>query len=146
MGALQSKNMIAGCIVPLAIMIFIGAHFSAQGAVADFRSFLDQNCVKCHSGDKAKGDLLLDHVASDFTDKTSREQWERILEQLESGSMPPKSKPRPPATEQRAVCDWIIAEVTAAKVRLRETEGRVVLRRLNRNEYENTVRDLLGVE
>jgi len=115
MGRPQSTNMIVGRIIPLATMIFLGAHFSAKGSVADFHSFLDHNCVKCHSGDKPKGDLLLDHVAADFTDKTSREQWERVLEQLESGSMPPKSKPRPPATEQRALCDWIISEVTARR-------------------------------
>ena len=113
---------------------------------ADVRPFFKQHCVKCHSGDEPKGELVLDDLTTNFEDKDSRERWERVLEQLENGSMPPKAKPRPPADEQRAVCDWIIGQVTAVKVKLREIEGRVVLRRLNRNEYENTVRDLLGVE
>ena len=118
--------------------------FGAPGA--DVRPFFKQHCVKCHSGDEPKGEVVLDDLTANFEDKDSRERWERILEQLESGLMPPKAKPRPPVQEQRAVCDWIIAGVTAVKAKLRETEGRVVLRRLNRNEYENTVRDLLGVE
>ncbi len=120
------------------------AAFGAPGA--DVRPFLKQHCVKCHSGDEPKGDFVLDDLTANFEDKDSRERWERILEQLENGSMPPKAKPRPPADEQRALCDWIVAQVTAVKAKLREAEGRVVLRRLNRNEYENTVRDLLGVE
>ena len=52
MGRPQSTSTIAGRIIPLAAMIFLGAHWSARGSVADFRSFLDRNCVKCHGGDK----------------------------------------------------------------------------------------------
>ena len=114
--------------------------------VPNVRGFFEQHCVKCHSGDKPKGDLVLDDLKADFADSAGRERWERILEQIENGAMPPKAKPRPLVQEQRAVCDWIITQVTAVKAKMRETEGRVVLRRLNRNEYENTVRDLLGVE
>ena len=128
------------------VLVLVGTQFGSDASGADMRPFFEQHCVKCHSGDKPKGDLVLDDLTVDFADKTSRDRWERILEQLENGSMPPKAKPRPPADEQRAVCDWIIGQVTAVKANLREIEGRVVLRRLNRNEYENTVRDLLGVE
>ncbi len=110
-----------------------------------FRPFFDQHCVKCHSGDKPKGDWRIDELTLDFGNKASRDRWQAVLEKLEAGEMPPKSKPRPPEQEVKALSDWISARVAAADGERRGTQGRVVLRRLNRSEYENTVRDLLGV-
>jgi hypothetical protein len=109
------------------------------------RGFLERYCVTCHSGDSPKGDLDLEKVlAHELPAKLA--VWQHVLENIESGEMPPKSKPRPPADEAKEAADWIHAQVTTAKAAQREKEGRVVLRRLNRLEYENTVRDLLGVE
>lgn len=59
--------------------------------------------------------------------------------------MPPKAKPRPPAKEAQALADWISGRITVAEADRRAAQGRVVLRRLNRLEYENTIRDLLGI-
>src|SRR5678815_5955937 len=70
----------------------------------------------------------------------------RDREKIETGEMPPKSKPRPTPEEKRAAVDWLTGLVLAEKAAHRAKEGRVVLRRLNRVEYENTLRDLLGVE
>lgn len=69
-----------------------------------------------------------------------------MLEHLKAGTMPPKAKPRPPKQEVQALSDWIDARVAAADMARRTAEGRGVLRRLNRVEYENTVRDLLDVK
>lgn len=123
----------------------------AGGALSSYgqdvaRAFLDQHCVKCHNEDKAKGDLRLDNLKPAFDQRSSLTIWQHVLEKIENGEMPPKSKPRPPEKELRMAADWIADKVKLATAKLRETEGRVVLRRLNRNEYENTVRDLLGVE
>ncbi len=108
-------------------------------------AFLERYCLKCHSGEEPKGDLLLDKLAAQEP-AAKLALWQLVLEKIESGEMPPKSKPRPPAEEARAAADWIHAQVATARAKQRATEGRVVLRRLNRVEYENTVRDLLGVE
>ena len=69
-----------------------------------------------------------------------------MLEQLKTGKMPPEEKPRPPAQDIQAVIDWIGERAGKAEIARRAAEGRVVLRRLNRAEYANTARDLLGVE
>jgi hypothetical protein len=104
------------------------------------RPFLARHCLSCHGIDKPKGDFRLDRLSPDFADRARRDGWLTVLKRIEAGEMPPKSKPRPPANEVRALADWIRGGMgtTAA--------GRVVLRRLNRVEYQNTVRDLLGVE
>jgi mono/diheme cytochrome c family protein len=106
------------------------------------KAFFAQHCQACHAGTKPKGDFRLDSLSSDFRDKANREKWLSVLEKVKSGEMPPKEKPRPPAAEAKALTDWISARVDKAGT----AQGRVGLRRLNRNEYENTVRDLLGVE
>src|SRR6478609_1111022 len=106
------------------------------------RAFLDAYCVKCHSGEKPKGDWRVEDVGLDFADKSTRERWQSVMEKLEAGEMPPKSKPRPPETEVRTLTGWINTQLEDR----RAAEGRVMLRRLNRAEYANTVRDLLGVD
>lgn len=135
--------------------LIVGIAFAAetQGAVATAKLANDparllfaQHCQKCHSGTKPKGDFLLDQLSPDFADRKNREQWLTVLEQLKSGDMPPKDKPRPPEQEVQAAVKWISERAGAAELARRATEGRVVLRRLNRAEYANTVRDLLGVE
>src|SRR6185369_11681828 len=93
---------------------------------------------------KPKGDFRADKLAPDLADARNREAWLEVLKRVKAGEMPPREKPRPPEKELQGVVDWITTGLKAADVR-RAAEGRVVLRRLNRVEYENTVRDLLGV-
>lgn len=69
-----------------------------------------------------------------------------VLEQLQYGTMPPKGEPRPTEGELKNVIDWIGTQAESAELVRRQKEGRVVMRRLNRAEYANTVRDLLHVE
>lgn len=121
---------------PLLLVMIAVQHLCA----APHAAFLDAHCAKCHSGEKPKGKWRVDELSSDFADAKSRARWEKVLEQIESGDMPPKSKPRPPKEEAQALTEWISTQISAATTQ----EGRVVLRRLNRVEYENTVNDLLG--
>ena len=105
------------------------------------QAFLDQHCVKCHAGEKAKGDFRIAELTLDFGVKKNRSLWEKVHQQIISGEMPPKTRPRPDEKASRILTDWI-AKQSADVV---GKEGRVVLRRLNRVEYENTVRDLFSV-
>lgn len=109
------------------------------------RPFLVRHCQDCHSGEKPKGNLRVDQLTTDFAADAGRRRWRSVLERIQAGEMPPQAKPRPPEMEIQALVKWIDSSVREAEARQRATEGRVVLRRLNRVEYENTVRDLLGV-
>jgi mono/diheme cytochrome c family protein len=124
---------------------------TARKAEKDFfeskiRPVLVTHCYSCHSKEtqKPKGDFRIDRLSADFAGGASREAWLLVLKRVEAGEMPPNSKPRPSQKETQALRDWIGAGFKADDAR-RAAEGRVVLRRLNRTEYENTVRDLLGV-
>jgi len=109
------------------------------------RPVLVAHCYGCHSHEvkKPKGTFRLDRLSVDLAEEASRERWREVLEPVKVGEMPPKSKPRRTEQEIRLLSDWISGRAEAAEAS-RRGHGRVVLRRLNCFEYENTMRDLLG--
>ncbi len=131
---------------PIAIAIAIGLCTIRAAAQDPTPDFFEQHCHKCHSGDKHKGGFQLENLSRDFADRQNREQWLMVLDQLEAGDMPPKKELRPPAQQHQEAVSWISAQTTSAELKRRASEGRVPLRRLNRAEYANTIRDLLQVE
>jgi mono/diheme cytochrome c family protein len=124
-----------------ALLFAVHQHASAKPQAAGVREFLTEHCLGCHSGAKPKADLDLESLAANFSEIESREKWLAVVKRVEAGEMPPKGKPRPDAKQVRALAEWVGSGIQAA----RAADGRVVLRRLNRVEYENTVRDLLGI-
>src|SRR6185295_5171491 len=88
----------------------------------------------------------LDSLSNDFADEANRKRWLTVLEQVKEGTMPPAEKPRPSAKDVETVAGWISRRTAAAEAARDASEGRVVMRRLNRAEYMNTVRDLLDVD
>jgi hypothetical protein len=109
-------------------------------------AFLTKHCQSCHTGAKPKGGFSLDSLTQDFNDKGNRERWLAVAEQLKIGAMPPEGKPRPAAKDVANLTDWVNGRIVAAEATRNAAQGRVAMRRLNRAEYENTVRDLLGVD
>jgi len=117
------------------------------GAVGDrVRPILAKHCQECHAGEKPKGDFRLDDLQPDLSSRPVEERWQSVLDQLRSGAMPPKKKPRLPEADLQAATEGIDRKLSAAATARRAAQGRVVLRRLNRVEYNNTLCDLLGVE
>ncbi|HVJ80311.1 MAG TPA: DUF1592 domain-containing protein [Planctomycetia bacterium] len=123
----------------------VAADPPTKSADALIRPFLSKHCQECHSGAKPKGGFRVADLTLDFAEKKNREKWQAVAEQLEAGAMPPPAKPRPPAEDVHAATAWIAAQSAAADAARNAAHGRVVLRRLNRAEYQNTLRDLLGV-
>ena len=103
--------------------------------------FLQQHCVACHSGDAPEGSLSLDAGAPDLTDAEVRRRWVYLYDRVADGEMPPDGEERPEAAAKDEFLQSLGAILTQADLESRE----VVLRRLNRREYENTVRDLFGI-
>ncbi|MEA3212266.1 MAG: hypothetical protein QOE70_5323 [Chthoniobacter sp.] len=108
--------------------------------------FLEQHCFDCHDDSTQKGGVRLDDLAGDLAKRETSERWIDVLDQIESGAMPPKKKARPPAGEAKAVTGWLRTGLRDAALAQKKANGATVMRRLNRAEYENTVRDLFGIE
>ena len=99
--------------------------------------FISKHCIACHNEKLKSGNLNLSAVPA-----SQGEVWDKVLEKLNAGKMPPLGQPVPTKTELAAVTSWI--EARSGKPRDADP-GRVTARRLNRVEYNNTIRDLLGV-
>jgi hypothetical protein len=107
------------------------------------REFLEAHCYDCHDADTQKGKFRMDNLAA-LDPAEAAKKWGRILSRLEAGEMPPPKKPRPPQSQVAEVLSGIKVTL-AAEAKARRGDGRTRIRRLNRLEYENTVRDLLGI-
>ena len=92
------------------------------------------------------GKLRLDTLDPDFVKGTGAETWHDVLNKLNLGEMPPKKAKQPTTAERRMLVGWVTRELQRAERAARSTGGRVVMRRLTRYEYNNTLRDLLGVQ
>ena len=108
-------------------------------------AFLKQHCVRCHGEKKAEGELRLDQLGADLADGRTFEHWQAVVARLRAGDMPPKDEPRPAAADVASVIRRVSSRLDNAAL-VRRAEGRTTLRRLNRTEYENTVRDLFAVD
>ncbi len=106
--------------------------------------FLTKHCLKCHGPEKQNGKLRLDGPKPNFQIVDQIRTWENVRKQLASGAMPPEGRPEPQAAELSDVLDWITAEL--AKATIANRGGRRTLRRLTRDEYSNTLKDLLGID
>ncbi|MFM7749634.1 MAG: DUF1587 domain-containing protein, partial [Opitutaceae bacterium] len=110
------------------------------------RAFLANHCQGCHGPEKQKGKFRVDDLALAIADLPTAERWQKILGALNAGEMPPEEE-KPPAPEAKAnFLDDLSNALVAARRRLADQNGVIALRRLNRREYANTLRDLLGVD
>ena len=110
--------------------------------------FVKKYCLDCHSGDKAKGGLTLEGYVSEAHARKDRKNWLAMQHVIASGEMPPaKSKtPKPTKDEKEFILDWIANSLIKVDCTSAKDPGRVTIRRLNRAEYNNTIRDLCGVD
>jgi hypothetical protein len=118
---------------------------AAAGFETSVQPVLQRTCVPCHNDRLASGGLNLGPFLTVSSLSQQRDGWERILQKLRSGEMPPKGMPRQ-ADKIEALIGFVHGEFERLDRSLKPDPGRVTARRLNRNEYRNTIRDLLGVD
>jgi hypothetical protein len=107
---------------------------------------LARNCYGCHNSRLKTADLDLEALRASPAVAEHSEIWEKVAERLQNGTMPPKGVARPAQAELEAVNSWIHAELARAERDAKPDPGRVTARRLNRADYNNTIRDLLGLD
>jgi mono/diheme cytochrome c family protein len=110
------------------------------------RPFMAEHCIGCHNADMKTGGLNLEGYSTVASIIQDRQRWEEVAKKIRSGEMPPKGMPRPNETETQAVIQWIENLFEQVDQKAKPDPGRVTARRLNRVEYANTVRDLLGID
>jgi hypothetical protein len=105
---------------------------------------LERYCISCHNEELKTGNMSLDHVdIAAVTDDPAI--WEKVVHKLRTDEMPPKDKPQPPEGARKAILSWLITSLDEAAA-VSPTPGKPAVHRLNRAEYANAIRDMLGLE
>jgi len=103
-------------------------------------------CIDCHSGDEAEAGFSLEKMLESAEVNQNRKAWQKALKLLRAGKMPPEESESPSDDQRIAAVEWLDAELKSFDCTGPQRPGHVTLRRLNRTEYRNTIRDLMGVE
>jgi mono/diheme cytochrome c family protein len=127
--------IVVGCAI-------VGVVSAQSSSVPQHKATIDQYCVTCHNQRLKTGGLSLDTL--DMTNvRAGAETWENVVRKLRVGAMPPLGARRPDAKTADSLIAWLEGELDRTSTR---SPGRPVLRRLNRAEYANAIRDLLALD
>ncbi len=107
--------------------------------------FLEEHCWECHDASSAKAGFRVDDLGVDFLAGKTADRWREAIDQINLGKMP-KGETKPDPKASFAVTEWVNRELRNAEKRAQSTGGRNPMRRLNRTEYANTVRDLFHLD
>ena len=135
---------------PLAVLALSASLAFAAQADQQFtqtvKPFLSANCVSCHTGANAAAqlDLRQYHTVADVVKDHGR--WALVAEKLKSGEMPPKAMQQPPAEEKQRIIEWVETMRSTEARKNAGDPGIVLARRLSNAEYNNSIRDLTGVD
>ena len=133
----------------LALWFCSHAHASPPEArlLESHRSLFKSYCYECHDSVTEKGEVDLETLSFNMSENLqTAEIWQKVLNALNSGEMPPVDEPQIPNSKKAALLDELSNELAAARKILSDSGGKITMRRLNSREYQNTMRELLGVE
>ncbi len=139
-------------LLGLVLCVALAAPAAGPPAVVDegYREvalpFLTRHCARCHGPKKALAGFRVDTLGADFDAARVADHWKEVIDRVNAGKMPPEDAPRPDAGQAAAFVAWVNGRLRAAELAARGAGGRIPMRRLNRDEYANTVRDLLHLD
>lgn len=151
----QEKETILGKWIPILAAVTLAhtlslAEESLSPAAAVFQKeivpFLKQYCFECHGTKKQKADVDFENLPANTEIFKDTELWELSRDMILEGEMPPEKSTQPSQEDRQRILDLIDVELERFDCASLSNPGRVTIRRLNRAEYDNTIRDLLGVD
>jgi hypothetical protein len=137
---------LTGCAVMWITTVFGPSASAASDVSKDLEPLLKTYCYRCHGDKKQKGELNLKKLVADRPLIKNREAWIRVIDQISVGKMPPEDEKQPPVASGKHLLDGLNHHMTHFDCASIRNPGRVTIHRLNNTEYDNTVRDLLGVD
>ena len=110
------------------------------------RAFFKAHCLDCHDSDTREGKIDLETLPFQITTLEQAELWQKVLNALNAGEMPPEDSEQPGNTEKADFLDDLARTMVTARQALSDSGGKITMRRLNRREYRNTIEHLTGVK
>ena len=149
----HSKATVKSATVILLVAILMSIGFCEQSVEADstvfqqdITPFLKQYCYHCHGVEKQKADVNFQTLPPNTEIYKNRDLWELVRDLLLEDEMPPSKSDQPSAEDRQRIIELIGQELDQFDCDAISNPGRVTIRRLNRAEYDNTIRDLMGVD
>ena len=102
-------------------------------------------CMDCHNADTQKGKVNLEDLPLEVDTLQHAELWQKVLDVLNSGEMPPENKRQPEKVAKADFLEDLAKTMVLARKKLSDSGGQITMRRLNRREYQNTIKSLTGV-
>ena len=127
------------------LVVFAATASVGSAAVAGTQAFLAKHCLDCHGAEEQKAGMRLDGLSQDFADPEVLQRWVGLFDRVAKREMPPRDAAQPPDTERDAFVATLRGQLIEADRRQVAEFGRRSVRRLNRTEYEHTLRDLLAL-
>ena len=136
--------------IPLLVFLWLGTGLYAVEAPEAILpekhfEFLDAYCLKCHDSVEEEGGVNLEDLSFNLDSIETAELWQKALNVMNSGEMPPEDEDQPEAEPKTDFLADLSEQLVLARKILSDSGGVIAMRRLNRREYENTIEDLLGV-
>ena len=108
------------------------------------QTFFKKHCFDCHDSATQEGGVDLEALSFTIATIEQAERWQKVLNVLNSGEMPPEDSGQPSGIEKADFLDELAQTMVSARRSLADSGGRITMRRLNRREYQNTIEQLLG--
>ena len=106
---------------------------------------IESYCLDCHDGETQKGKVNLEALSFKVDTLEQAGLWQKVLDVMNSGEMPPENKRQPKNEEKADFLDDLAQTMVLARRKLSDSGGKITMRRLNRREYHNTIESLTGV-
>ncbi len=113
---------------------------------AAHRGLLEQHCLRCHGEREPQGNFRMDDLPLEIADVRTAERWQKVLDALNAGEMPPQDEPQPAAGAKADFLEALATSMVKARKSLADQQGTIHMRRLNQREYKNTLLSLLGAD
>ncbi len=141
----QSRLMKLSLVSAVVLILNIFCR-SSDGDENSVGTFFQTHCVRCHDATTQEGGFRADTLTKNSFASSDAGAWEKVFDKVSSDEMPPKDEVRPFESETKSVLDWIGTQLTQEGQLRYANQGRAQRRRLNRIEFENTLRDLLHAD
>ena len=141
------KLLVLSLLASLLLAFSITA--KAQNAQSAFektvKPILLTYCYDCHNADVQEGKVRLDNLNPDFIEGPDAQRWHHALDMINQGDMPPEDADHPDEETLETLTDWIQTELVKS-IKAHRSTNRVVMRRMTREQYTNTLQELLGID
>ncbi|MGJ8654574.1 MAG: DUF1592 domain-containing protein [Opitutaceae bacterium] len=134
-------------VEPVAPQVFLAS--TDLGSDLDYitqvQPLFEEYCIRCHGPDKQKAEVRIDTLDADMLNGHDADEWKHILDVINSGEMPEADEKQPTDEERRTMVNWLTDELYEAK-ELKKGKVAPIIRRLNKDQYTNTLQELLGID